>query len=295
MAVLKRHKAKWAFSWKETSILAKDRRKIPVRFSGAILSEGGEIAGSVCFFHDLTEIKRLEQEIVNAERLAAIGQTVASIAHYIKNILSGLKGGIYVVNTALEGRNTNQFRTGWEMIQRNVGRISDLVMDLLNYSKERELQYQLCSPNDIVHDVCQLMEPKVREHGIEIIKEFDPSISQLYLSPEGIHNVILNLVSNAVDACIFDSNKKKKWWVKVRTFLRGDKIIFEVSDNGCGMGEEVKDKLFTSFFSTKGGKGTGLGLLVTQKIVKEHGGTMAVRSEKGKGSTFIVKVPKKNK
>ena len=281
------------FSWKETSILTKDGKEIPVRFSGAILYESGEIVGSVSFFHDLREIKKLEQELVNSERLAAIGQTVSSIAHYTKNILSGLKGGIYVADTALKEGNMARFKTGWEMIQRNVGRISNLVMDLLNYSKEREPQYQDCFPNDIAYEVCQLMEQKAKDNGIQIVKDFDPSIGKVALDPEGIHNVLLNLMSNAIDACIFDTDKRKKWWVKVRTALDGETIIFEVSDNGCGMDEEVKRKLFTSFFSTKGGKGTGLGLLVTQKIVKEHGGTIEVKSKQGEGSTFTVKIPKR--
>ena len=281
------------FSWKETSILTKDGKEIPVRFSGAILYESGEIVGSVCFFHDLREIKKLEQELVNSERLAAIGQTVSSIAHYTKNILSGLKGGIYVADTALKEGNMARFKTGWEMIQRNVGRISNLVMDLLNYSKEREPQYQDCFPNDIAYEVCQLMEQKAKDNGIQIVKDFDSSIGKVALDPEGIHNVLLNLMSNAIDACIFDTDKRKKWWVKVRTALDGETIIFEVSDNGCGMDEEVKRKLFTSFFSTKGGKGTGLGLLVTQKIVKEHGGTIEVKSKQGEGSTFTVKIPKR--
>lgn len=281
------------FSWKETSILTKDGKEIPVRFSGAILYESGEIVGSVSFFHDLREIKKLEQELVNSERLAAIGQTVSSIAHYTKNILSGLKGGIYVADTALKEGNMARFKTGWEMIQRNVGRISNLVMDLLNYSKEREPQYQDCFPNDIAYEVCQLMEQKAKDNGIQIVKDFDSSIGKVALDPEGIHNVLLNLMSNAIDACIFDTDKRKKWWVKVRTALDGETIIFEVSDNGCGMDEEVKRKLFTSFFSTKGGKGTGLGLLVTQKIVKEHGGTIEVKSKQGEGSTFTVKIPKR--
>jgi len=281
------------FLWKETSVLTKDGEKIPIRFSGSILYEGGEVVGSVCFFHDLREIKRLEQELVNSERLAAIGQTVSSIAHYIKNILSGLKGGIYVADSALEEKNIGQFKAGWEMIHRNVGRVSNLVLDLLNYSKEREPQYQPCSPNQIAEEVCQLMESKVKEYYVELIRDFDASIGKISLDSEGIHRVLLNLVSNAIDACIFNTDERKKWWVKVRTALDGDTITFEVSDNGCGMDEEVKGKLFTSFFSTKGGKGTGLGLLVTQKITKEHGGTIGVESKKGKGSTFTVRIPKK--
>jgi len=106
---------------------------------------------------------------------------------------------------------------------------------------------------------------------------------------------LLNLVSNAIDACIYDSNEEKKWVVQVRTLLEDDGTVkFEVSDNGCGMDEETKKKLFTSFFTTKEGRGTGLGLLNTQKIVQEHGGTITVNSQPGEGSTFTIRMPYKN-
>jgi len=241
------------------------------------------------------KIKRLEQELIQSERLAAIGQTVASLAHYMKNILFGLKGGIYLVNTAPKVSESDSFETGWDMVERNMGRISDLVLDLLEYSKERELEFESCSINKIADEVCGLMEARTKEHGIAMIKTFDPSIQDTLLDYKGIHRCLLNLVSNAIDACLFDSSKDKEWAVRVSTALGNDGMIrFEVADNGCGMDEEVKKKLFMSFFSTKEGKGTGLGLLITQKIVQEHDGIITVESRLGKGSTFTIQLPLKN-
>jgi signal transduction histidine kinase len=104
----------------------------------------------------------------------------------------------------------------------------------------------------------------------------------------------LNLVSNALDACISGSQKTEPE-VIISTAQKNGSVLIKVSDNGVGMDEEVKKKLFTSFFSTKGGKGTGLGLLATQKIIQEHQGTIAAQSEKGKGSTFIIELPKAEK
>ncbi len=287
-----KEKKQEALAWKDISVMGKNGRNIPVRFSGTIIRERGEVIGSVGFFHDLREIKKLEQELIQSERLAAIGQTVAGLAHYIKNILNGLKGGAYVVNTAIDKEDMSQFKTGWDMIERNIGRVSNLVLDLLSYSKEHEPEYQKCLASDIANDVCKLMDFEAREHHIEIIRNFDQSIGEVSLDPKDIHRCLLNLVSNAVDACIFDPDRRKVWKVKISTALEGDKtLIFEISDNGCGMDEEVRKKLFTSFFSTKGGRGTGLGLLVTQKIIKEHGGTIAVDSQLGKGSRFIIRLP----
>lgn len=238
------------------------------------------------------EIKRLQQELIKSERLAAIGQTVASLAHYVKNILFGLKGGLYLVNVASKENERDSLKTGYEILQRNMGRISDLVLALLEYSRERKPEYESSFPNEIANEVCGLMETSAREYGVEIIRDFDPSMGKVLLDPRGIHRCLLNLVSNAIDACLFDTSKEKKWVVRVKTIFEKDGTVrFEVSDNGCGMDEGVKKKLFTTFFSTKEGRGTGLGLLNTQKIVQEHGGTIAVNSQAGKGSTFTIRLP----
>jgi signal transduction histidine kinase len=178
------------------------------------------------------------------------------------------------------------------MLERNMGRISDLVLDLLEYSRDREPEYENCLPNEIVNEVCQLMEPRAKEHDVEIVKELDPSLGEMSLDPKGIHRCLLNLVSNGVDACLFDSSEGKRWAVQVKTILEHDGTLrFDVSDNGCGMDEEVRSKLFTTFFSTKEGRGTGLGLLIVQKIVQDHAGTITVKSQPGKGSTFTMLLP----
>ncbi len=281
----------YPFKWKEMSVRPSHGEDVPVRFSGAILYENDEVVGSVGFLQDLREIKRLEQELIQSERLAAIGQTVAGLTHCVKNILYGLKGGVYVVNTALRQDNMEQLRTGWDMVGRNIGKISDLVMDLLNYSKGREPDYQKISLSSLCGEVCDLMDSAAAEAGAEIARDFDESMGEVYVDPKGVHRCVLNLVSNAIDACRFDLDRKKHCVVEVRTIRDADAVSIAVSDNGCGMDDEVKGKIFASFFSTKAGSGTGLGLLVTDKIVKEHGGTIDVESEVGKGSTFTIRLP----
>ena len=241
------------------------------------------------------EIKRLEQELIESERLAAIGQTVGGIAHYIKNVLFGLKGGVYLVNTASREQHPDSLQSGWEIVERNMGRMSDLVLDLLEYSKDSEPEYEGCVPNEIAEKVCKGLSEKAGEHDIEITMDLDPSLGEVALDPKGIERCLQNLVSNAIDACIFDPSEGKKWAVHVRTMREDDTSIgFRVSDNGCGMDEEIKKRLFTSLFTTKEGRGTGLGLLNTQKIVKAHGGTITVDSEQGKGSTFTMRLPYRN-
>ncbi|HIC90895.1 MAG TPA: response regulator [Syntrophaceae bacterium] len=236
------------------------------------------------------KVEEATRELIEAERLATIGQTVAGLAHAIKNILGGLKGGVYVVNTALKKQDRNLLKTGWNMVERNIDNISNLVLDMLNYSKERKPEYEVCSPNTVAEEVCGLMEPKARESGIEIFRNFDPTIGEVSLDPKGIHCCLLNLVSNAIDACVSCPDRPGR--VEVRTTTENKWAVrFDVSDNGCGMDEETQKKVFSRFFSTKGSKGTGLGLLVTQKIVQEHDGIINFVSEVGKGSTFTIRLP----
>lgn len=279
-------------AWHETVIDSGDGRQIPVSFSGSLLYENDEIVGSVAFFRDLTELKRLEKELVASERLGAIGQTVAGMAHCIKNILHGFKGGSYLVNIGIDRDNTDKLKTGWQTIQRNIQRTSDLVLDLLSYSKEREPEYENCFPNDIAADVCDLLQETAAEHDIALVQDFDPSVGEVALDPRIAYRSLLNFVSNAIDACIFDDDISKQHQVTVRTAIEDEAfVLFEVADNGTGMDNEVKARLFATFFSTKGAKGTGLGLLVTSKLIEEHKGTIAVESELGKGTTFMFRLP----
>jgi PAS domain S-box-containing protein len=286
------HNAKNESAWLETFITSKTQDRIPVRFSGTILREKKTMMGSVAFFQDLREIKRLERELVRAERLAAIGQTVAGMAHCIKNILHGFKGGSYLVNVGIDKNNTDKLKNGWQMIQRNITRTSDLVLDLLSYSKEREPEFLVCSPNVIVDDICELLHEQAGNYDIDIIKNYAPSLGEVLMDARTIYRSMLNLVSNAIDACMFDENVKKKYRVRVTTAVEPDGFVkFEVQDNGSGMSKEVQSKLFTSFFSTKGAKGTGLGLLVTHKLIEEHQGTIQVASQLGQGTTFTIRLP----
>ena len=276
----------------ESHVENKDGLAIPVRFIGTFLYEHRKVMGSVAFLQDLREIKRLEKELLLSERLATVGQTVAGMAHGVKNILHGFKGGGYLMEVGFKNQDNEKLKAGWAMIQKNIRHTSELVMDLLTYSKVREPEYKTCNPNDIVTDVCQALQETAEEHNIRIVKEPDSAIGHIAMDERSIHTTLMNLVSNALDACVFDDAPGKLLEVRVKTALEKENVVrFEVIDNGMGMEEEVRAKIFTSFFSTKGHKGTGLGLLVSRKLIEDHHGTIDVLSKVGKGTTFIVKVP----
>ena len=279
-------------SRQEITIEAKSGSLIPVLFYTTPLYEKSQVVGTVSFFQDLREIKRLENELVQAERLATIGQTAAGVAHGVKNILHGFKGGSYLVNLGIDKHDKEKLTRGWNLIQRNINRTHGLVMDLLSYARERPPEYEPCEPNNIVKDVCEVMLDLADEHQVRIETDLDDNIGTVCMDPNIVHQCLSNLVSNAIDACLFDENMEKQWHVIIKTVLDDDRHIqFSVTDNGSGMPEAVLSKLFTSFFSTKGHRGTGLGLLVARKSVEAHGGTIAVSSVEGKGTTFTVRLP----
>jgi len=278
--------------WKEMMLQTRDGRQIPVQYTTNVLRKDGEFMGIVNFFQDLTEIKRLEKELVQSERLAAVGQTVSGLAHYVKNILIGLKGGSYVVDVGMKKNNTEKLKIGWETIKKNIARVADLTQDLLTYSKERLPEVEPCSPNEIVEDVIDLIVDVAAGNNITIVKETDAAVGEVMVDPRTIHRSLLNLINNAMDACMEDEDTSKKFEIGIKTRRGpGNSICLEVRDNGCGMDEETRKQLFNPMFSSKGGKGTGLGLLVTGKLVEEHKGSIETITQLGQGTTFIVKLP----
>ena len=279
----------------ELDIENKEGQKIPVSFYGTGLFEHHELMGAVCFFKDMREIKRLKAELLHIERLATIGQTVAGVAHGVKNVLHGFKGGSYLVDIGISKNDPEKLKKGWDMIQRNINRTSDLVLGLLSYSKERQPELEACKPNEIVQDVCEVLNDVATENHVALVTDLDPNMGTVWIDPRTLHQSLTNLISNAIDACLFDEDTTKDWQVKVETRLLSDgSLTIVVSDNGVGMDDSVQAKLFTSFFSTKGHRGTGLGLLVTRKVIEEHGGTIAVSSEKGHGTRFTIRLPHDN-
>jgi signal transduction histidine kinase len=232
------------------------------------------------------------QKLLEAERLAAIGQTVATLAHAIKNIIGGLKGGLYVVEKGMELGKEEYLSQGWEMLKGNVEKIKNLALDLLNYAKEREPELRLCDPNEPIREVYQLMLSRAHECGIRLTLDLAPDLAATLLDPEALHCSLLNLATNALDACIDIGCLCDEKEVCLRTCkTRGWAVEYQVADNGCGIDDDAKSRVFRNFFSTKGTKGTGLGLMITQKIVRAHGGEIELRSEKGKGTTFIIRLP----
>jgi signal transduction histidine kinase len=256
-----------------------------------LMRSGDTIAHVIEISTDITAVKRLENQVIEAERLGAVGQTVAGLAHSIKNILMGLEGGKYIVSLGLKKDDHEMISEGWEMLERNFEKTTSLVKDFLSFSKGRLPELKMIAPSDVVMEIVGLYKDIAAQAGIELRAEVAGNVRKAPLDPDGMHTCLTNLVSNAIDACQMGEQKGSE--VVIQVADRGDKLVFDVSDNGSGIDYDIKKKIFTSFFTTKGGEGTGLGLLTTRKIVQEHGGKITVDSEEGRGSSFRMEFPRK--
>jgi len=277
---------------RETFITDASGEKIPVCFSGVVLRSEGQTLGRAAYFQDLRKIKELEKQKINAERLGAVGQTVAGLAHSIRNILTGLEGGIYVVDSGLERNQKDRITLGWGMLHRNIDRISLLVRSLLEFAGGRTPNVTRVNPVKLTEEVVELFRETADHAGIKIV--FDPRSEVLPapLDKESIHACLANLLTNALDAC--QTSDKPDCQIKVGCYDKDNSLIFEVEDQGCGMAYEVKQMIFTNFFTTKGTKGTGLGMLTVRKSTHEHGGRVVFESQEGKGSVFKLIFPREN-
>jgi histidine kinase len=255
-----------------------------VTYTSPVLDENGEIVAVMEMSPDVTEVKLLQNQ------LAALGETIAGMSHAVKNILSGLEGGVYMVDSGLKQGKDDRIRYGWDMVKRNVARVSDLVKNILYASKEREPEYEECDPRDVLMEIHNLYEERARAYGIELIQDFDLNVGACLIDSKGIHSAVSNLVANAIEACRA-APEIKRYQITLSGKIDDSMILIRVSDNGPGISEEIRRSLFKKFFSTKGSKGTGLGLVVTRKVIEEHKGTISVDSEPGKGATFSISIP----
>lgn len=222
--------------------------------------------------------------LLQGERLATMGQTIATLSHHIKNILQGVRGGSYLIESGLEKNDTETIRRGWAIVDRNQDRISNLVLDMLTFSKEREPQRVDADLNATIRDVAELMESRAGESGKSLVLDLDEHLPAASFDPDAIHRALLNLITNAIDAA--ETTVKIISW-----FDAAEGWIIDVEDDGEGVLEEEREQIFSLFESKKGSRGTGLGLPVVAKIMQEHGGTIGVEDAPGGGARFRMILP----
>ncbi len=236
------------------------------------------------------ESQQFQEALLKAERFAAMGQTITVLSHHIKNILQGVRGGSYLIRMGLDQLNNEMIRQGWGIVERNQTRIYDLVMDMLSFSKDRVPSLQETDINRLIGEVSELAAARARECGVRL--EFRPgeAIPVTQCDPEGIHRAVLNLVSNAIDAV--ESLENGAVVVQTGFDAAADTMLIAVSDNGPGIPEDQRASIFNVFESSKGSRGTGIGLPVSRKILREHGGRIRIEGGPGEGTRFVLSWPR---
>jgi two-component system NtrC family sensor kinase len=228
---------------------------------------------------------RMHKESLEKERLVAIGEATAGLGHCVKNILAGMKGGSELVELALGSKDMNRVEKAWPLVQRGLDRIETLMLNLLTYSRERTPELMATDLNDVMNEVLETVRMRAQQENVEFVFT-KGEIGPVYTDGREIYRVFLNLVTNAIEAC---EGRKGKVMIETRRSQGGCEVV--VADNGAGIPPEIKARLSQAFVSTKGSRGTGLGLACSYKIVKEHGGSITVESEPGKGARFCVQFP----
>ncbi len=294
----------------EKVYLSKDGRKIPMLFSGSVMSSQGEIQGIVCQALDITERKHAEEEkqrlaaqLLQAGKMAALGQLAGGIAHEINNPIAVILG--FAQGLVKRIKEDDFFSMPLKSIEREASRCKKLVGDLLTFSRVGKTQAESVDLNRTIDETLSLIETKSKMQNIEIVRNYSNDLPSLTVNKNQIQQVIMNLCSNAVDALpgggkiTISTKLKDKGGVDGDLQMRdegrlSDRNFVEivVADNGEGMSLEVKQRIFEPFFTTKEvGKGTGLGLSLCYEIIKKHNGGIEVESEAGKGTTFLIKLP----
>ena len=240
------------------------------------------------------EKSKMYYDKVEADRLAAISIGLSEVAHYIKNLLQGMKGGIYFVDLGLKKGDLEAARKGWEVLQRGNRRIASLVENMLNYSRKLELRFEKLNINSVIYDILHQIDDSAVERGVAIVPETHREIPQVEIDHDRMYDALLNLISNAIDAIPAD---RSDGLVQVRTRLSADGkyVEVEIKDNGTGIPPENQNKIFNLFFTTKGDRGSGIGLAVTRKVIEEHEGRIQLQSAVGKGASFTVQIPLQRK
>jgi signal transduction histidine kinase len=238
------------------------------------------------------EETRHYQAMVQAERLAAVGQTIAALSHHIKNILQGLRSGSDILRMGIGEKDDELVQQGWRIVEKNQAKIYDLVLDMLSYSKDREPALEETDLNALAADVIELMRGRAGDLGVQLASRFAADLPLTLADSESIHRALLNLIGNALDAV--EGRPEPRVEVATEVESSGEWVCIVVRDNGVGIPPEKLPDLFKPFVSSKGARGTGLGLAVSRKSLREHGGDILVQSVPDQGSVFTLQLPLRN-
>lgn len=264
--------------------------RLPMEITSAEVADAkGQVTAVVSVLHDLSEIRelerrRVEQQLFESEKLAAVGRLAASIAHEVNNPLEAIKNSLYLLTTCRDMEKNAKFL---EVARKETERVSHIIRQMLGFAR-RSGEVEWVESNQLIEETLILVEKKMKQARVEIVRHFDPQLPKVRARADQLRQVFLNLLLNGQQAM------EKGGRITVRTSVYEQAlqptVSVQISDTGRGISEGDLARIFEPFFSTRA-KGTGLGLWVTQDIVRHHGGRIEATSEEGVGTTFNVILP----
>ncbi|MDQ3818105.1 MAG: ATP-binding protein [Acidobacteriota bacterium] len=254
--------------------------------AGEVLDAKGQVTAVVSILHDLSEIRelerrRVEQQLFESEKLAAVGRLAASIAHEVNNPLEAIKNSLYLMQTGKDAEKNARFL---EIARKETERVSHIIRQMLGFAR-RSGEVASVDINQLLEETLVLLDKKLRQAGIRVLSEFDPYLPKVRARADQLRQVFLNLLLNAQQA--IEGAGEIRVTTSQFTQSLQPSIMVQISDTGVGINPDDLTRIFEPFYSTRK-KGTGLGLWVTQDIVRQHGGRIEVSSDKGHGTTFSI-------
>lgn len=236
------------------------------------------------------EKHRIQQEKVRAQHLAGVAVSLSEIAHYVKNVIFTSRIAEAAMDRAFQQEeHTERILANWEIIKRANQKIRKLVDDMLNYARDKTPAPETLDVNTLIAQVAADLRYHAQKHNVTIVQDLDARLPPARLDPSMMYDVLLNLLCNAIDA--IPANVPGKVAMRSRHLPAENRFRIEVEDNGTGIPKDVQEKLFTLFFSTKGERGTGIGLAASRKAVEKQGGRLTFQTTEGRGACFIADLP----
>jgi len=247
----------------------------------------GKLIQILITFTDVTRLRQLQ------DNLSSLGMMIGTISHDLKGCLTGLDAGLYLIDTGFYRDRPGRIEEGLEVAKLMVERVRKQVQNILFYTKERQLEIQQTNIEQFATDVAANVDQRIRGANITFHCEFEPDLGEIDFDPDLVRSTLINILENAVEACINDPDTAKAHAIDFRIYPDQDHIVFEIGDNGIGMDEEIKSKIFTPFYISQKQSGTGLGLFIASQILEKNNGRITVTSRPGHGSLFSIRLPGK--
>jgi PAS domain S-box-containing protein len=277
---------------KEGWMRKKDHTEFPVGFTiNNHLSNRGERIGKIVVFRDLTNVYKIQEEILRMDRLVSLGKLASGIAHELRNPLAGIKTTAQALGEEMSGDDSR--REYLHRITKEIDRLNDLLKTFFSFAKPQNLNLAHCHIRDIINEIIPFLIKEIADKGIRFIEDYHPQLPNIKVDKTQMHQVFLNLFLNAIQAMPNGGELRIEAAPTISDPLKGFKqnyVRVVISDTGRGIPSQIVHKIFDPFFTTKP-KGIGLGLSITYQIIKKHGGTIKVESEWEKGTSFVINLP----